>query len=228
MSESKRPFPDKFTRLQPLMQSVVEPIKSDLKKHHLKKDPAFVRKNFSTTNVTKIPVQELIEVYRRELPETSEQFGEWLGQLWMMKHTDIYDAFERTLTREVDDFTAVKELPEDLSRRLQTEAVEQFGAVQTYIFVLINDVVLAPAILEDLASEAEQEFKEREVQGRQEQEERDLDTLRKQHERELRRLQDKYEKKFAGMEAKYWKDTERLRNENAALKQRLDESKTAQ
>jgi len=143
MSESKSPFPDKFTRLQPFMQAVVEPIKADLKKHHLKKDPAFVRQNFSTTNVTKVPLAELVEVYRRELPQVSEQFGEWLGQMWMLKHTEVYEFFERVLSQEVEDFTEVDQLPDELSQRLRKGAVQQFGAVQTYVFVLINDVVLA-------------------------------------------------------------------------------------
>lgn len=226
MAEDKS-FAEKFQKLAPVMVAVVEPIKTDLKKHHLKKDIAFVRAHFSTTNVAKIPLSEMVEVYQRELPNGSNELGELVSQLWMLKHTDIYQQFEKILSREVSDFTKVEELPEELSARLVAEGIEAFGVIPTYVFCLLNDVLLPPKLFDQLEQTAEKAELQNEQELQQEAEERELDALRQQHQRELRRLHDKYEKKLAGMQSKYWTDVQRLQREVQQLKERVKERAAA-
>lgn len=216
-------YKDKFHLLNPWFVTIVETVKKDLRKEHLRSDPRFCKQYFSGKNTQKATSQELADAYANALKteENGEALGEFISNRWLLKNTELYDFFERELTKISPNFTELEEIPLPQSEALAQAAVEQFGATSTYLFSILNSVVFPQEVftrLEQQSRDEEASAKRIEKQEAEEKKERDLKT---HYEQQIARLTDKYEKKLQGLQKKYTIDTEQLKKQISQLHKKM-------
>lgn len=216
-------YKQKISDLQEWVPFIIETVKKDLKNDHLKKDFYFTKKFFPAKNINKITIDEMTEAYLKaiEEEEKGEEIAEFIASRWLLNNSELYEFFEQQLTQLCPDFTALTELDPLQAETLIAASNRQFGAPHTYLFSVLNSVVLPKESFQSLRKEAKQTKEEKEVEAKQVEEQLTVDNLQKGFDREIARLTDKYEKKLSGLQKKYLQDTERLKKENAQLQRRL-------
>ncbi len=215
-------FADKFTVLSPWMSRLTTSIKGDLKREHLKREPAFVKAHFSTKDVNRIGADELTVVYTKVLSSAdAEATGELVTNIWLLKHGEIYRYFETELSKLASDFTTLESISDDKGQPIIDGGVREFGAIDTYLFAVLNSVVFTNAIYEKLRKLAEEESAQTTKEPSKSTTSDEAST--KNHEREIARLHEKYEKKLAGLQQKYLHDIDIFKKEVARLRQKLAE-----
>lgn len=215
-------FADKYTLIAPWIPRLVGSIKGDLKREHLKRDLAFVKGHFSTRDINRIGIDELTTVYSKVLCGAgAEGTGELVSNLWLLKHGEIYRYFETELSKLASDFTALETIADDKAQPIIDGGVGEFGAMDTYLFAVLNSVVFTEAAYAKLKRLALDELAHRakEVKTSVAPDEASV----KKHEREMARLQEKYEKKLVGLQQKYLHDVDVLKKEVTRLRQKLAE-----
>jgi hypothetical protein len=211
----------KFQKLQPWMEEIFRPLKKDLRNDHLLKASGFVQKHFPKRPLDKLTTQEFASAYMQEIVGGDEELGEKVVTRWMMKHGELYQFFAEELSKINPQFDAIESLAEEVSARLLNTSVAQFGSVATYIFCVMNAVVLSE----------EQFLKLREMaladaQAESVQEARPAETVESVHEhytKEIRKLTEKYEKRMQGIERKYVQDVEGLKKQISQLHKKMGE-----
>ncbi len=213
-------YREKFKILNPLMPKIVETVKKDLKKEHLQKDWAFFKKNFAGKNINKITPEEMTAVYLKALEETegAEELGEFIANRWLLKNTEAYDFFEQRLSQIDPNFQDLKEIEKTKALILMEEAIQNLGALRTYIFSILNSVVFPQEVFQELKKRSIHSQEQEKIQAHEQEEKATLENLQKNHEREIARLTDKYEKKLIGLQKKYVQDTECLKKQIASLR----------
>lgn len=216
-------YQQKFAMLNFCFPLLIEDVKKELKNDHLKKDLPFLRAHFAGKPLNKIGVEEMVPVYSTLLVEGNEALGEFVATRWLLKHSEIYELFEKELTTAAPNFAELVELERPLSERLVGLSQKEFGAVDTYLFSVLNAVVFPKDIFEKLKSAAEKELETRREAAQEEEECRSLDQLKQQHESLMTRMENRYEKKLQGLEKKYLQDVETLKNQVRNLQRKLAE-----
>lgn len=216
-------YKEKFSLLNDWLHTVVKSIQSDLKAEHLKKDPKFLKVYFANKNPSKLSTEELVHGYRQALAieENAEAIAEFISNRWMLKHTDIYDFFEKNLSRIAPNFTEIEELDHQAAHSLMEHAISEFGAHKTYLFSVINSVVFPKTVYDQLRHRALQEEVEEAKETKLEQERLSLTSMQQFYEAQMSRLIDKYEKKLLGMQKKYIQDIDALKKQVASLQRKL-------
>lgn len=221
--EKEASYKEKVAELDEWMPSIIETVKKDLKQEHLKQDFVFVKQYFQNKNLSKIELPELANAYRLAIRnhDNGETIAEFIANRWILKKSEMYHYFETELSQIAPNFTEIKELPKDKADALLKSAVEEFGAVNTYVFSVLNSVAFGGEHLGELKVKAKAEEKSQREEKTSLEEHRTIDSLKKNHERELARIIDKYEKKLLGLQRKYVQDVERLKAQVAALHKKL-------
>lgn len=217
-------YQQKFAILKVWMPTIVENIKKDLKNDHLKKDTHFLKTHFPGKNIDKLNIVELSEGYSKAIAnsEQGESIAEWIAQRWLLKKSDLYAYFERKLAAINPQFDNIEEIEDQKADEMIHEAIQVFGAPDTYLFTILNSVVFSPKQIEALAQKADREVAEKSQIKLEEEEKKSQDKLIANYEQRLARLMDKYEKKLQGFERKYLNDTESLKKQIAALQRQLN------
>lgn len=220
-------FQEKFAILKNWLPVLVDEIKRDLKNEHLKHDHTFVKTYFNGKAVPKITPEELTEAYEKALivDPRAEAIGEFIAQRWLAKNTDLYKFFSEELEKIAPNFSELELIHDELGLPLAASAVEQHGAVKTYLFSVLNSVVFSPALFDKLAEQAlaeaiEQSRKTANSASEQEQT-RSIDQLKSKYEQQITRLTDSYEKKLSGWQKKHFTEIEQLKKQIAALQRKL-------
>lgn len=218
-------YKEKYTDLADWMPSIIEIIKREIKNEHLKKDLYFVKKFLNSKNVQKVSIEELSQAYQQAIneAENGEEIGDFITARWLLKHTELYDFFENHLSQLAEDFTSLDELDQENSKKLMDASIQRFGAVQTYLFSVLNSVVFPLAVFEQLKTQAQKEKHEKKQEQTKLDEKLSLETLQKNFEHEIGRLTDKYEKKLSGLQKKYVTDVDGLKKQIASLQRKLQE-----
>lgn len=216
-------YKEKYRDLAEWMPFIVDAIKRDLKNEHLRKDLAFVKRFLQAKNINKISVEELSQAYQQAIAEEEkgEEIAEFITARWLLKHSELYDFFEKQLNQITGDFTALDELDEQTSHHLMETSIQQFGAPSTYLFSVLNSVVFPATAFNKLRERAQQTKHNQVEQEKVVQEQLTLEKMREHYEREMNRVVDKYEKKLAGLQKKYLADTEGLKKQVAHLQRKL-------
>jgi hypothetical protein len=218
-------YKDKFHLLDPWLPQILQTVKSALKNEHLREDPQFVKKYFGNKSLNKLTETDLAEGYRKALQEeeSAEKIAEFISNHWLLKHTELYQYFEEQLQAIDPNFTEIEELDLAIATTLMNHATQQFGAMKSYLFSVINSVVFPQTTYEKLRQLALQE------ERTQQQEEQvagafaSLSALQTSYETKMARLSDRYEKKLQGLEKKYCNDTAVLKKQVATLQKKLNE-----
>lgn len=221
--EHKKKYKDQFQDIAQWMPLIMEAAKKDLKNEHLKKDPGFLKKYFSHNNIAKISTEELSEAYLKAFRDEQEtdSLGDFITSRWLLKHSEIYEFFERVLSKINPDFASITQLDDAQSTSIINEAVQQFGAINTYLFSILNGVVFTEASLQDLKARAKNEEMTKCEEEKRQQEVKSFESLKHNHAQEIARLTDKYEKKLSGLQKKYMIDVDCLKKQLANLQRKL-------
>lgn len=217
-------YKEKFAILKEWTPHLIDVVKKDLKNEHLKQDYVFARKYLQGKNLNKVTLEDLIQGYSAaiEQEESGEKIAEFIANRWMIHSSELYGFFEKELTKVNPNFDSIEEIDEPVAKKLIGESVDQFGAMNTYLFSVINSVAFKKDQFEDLkkASLKERETKQKESVKAEEQ--KSLEDTKKDYEQRLVRLEDKYEKKLDGLQRKYVKDTEMLKKQVANLQRKMN------
>jgi hypothetical protein len=209
---------NQFQALQNWITEILQEIKKDIKTDHLHSDPVFYRTYFGNRPQNRLTTEELFEAYTKELIQGNEDLAAWVVNRWVFKKGDLYQHFADRLSEVNPDFDQIKELTVKQSERVLDGAFENFGAIDTFLFALLNGVVFPEEIKTRLSKAAEAE-KEALLKEEQEHvEHTNLEKILASHQREVTRLHDK----IAGVQKKYTTDTEGLKKQIKALQQKLN------
>lgn len=216
-------YKDKFAMLQNWMPVIADAIKKDLKNDHLKKDPGFSRLYFPGKNPAKLTSEELAEAYTRAIAteEGAEELAEFISNRWLLKHSDLYYFFEQELGKINPNFNEIKEIDKATATKIMEASVQQFGAVSTYLFCVLNSVVFPEEIYKKLSQDAVKRAEEEKVEAKASEEDASVEAMQRNHEQQIARLTDKYEKKILGLQKKYTIDVEALKKQIANLQRKL-------
>ncbi len=218
-------YKEKFADLQAWLPHIMESVKKDLKNEHLRKDAYFVKKFLSSKNFHKATTNELATAYQKAIQdeEKGEELGEFIAARWLLKHSELYDFFEKQLSQISPDITALEEINQPHAQALIEASVDQFGLLNTYLFAVLNSVVLPRESFQSLKAQAQEHHEQKTEEEEQLLEQQTIDQMRKNYERESARLTDKYEKKLSGLQKKYLVDVEALKKQISQLQRKLQE-----
>jgi hypothetical protein len=220
-------YKQKFSDLRIWIPFIINAIKKDLRNEHLKKDLFFVKKFLGSKNIHKIEEPELAQAYEKAIieEEKGEELGEFVSSRWMLKNTEIYDYFESHLSKVHSDFTELSEIDPVTAQKLISESTNQFGALRTYLFSVLNSVVFTKECFEDMQRKAKEEQQQLEKEQSESSSSLTLEQLQSRFERDTAKITDKYEKKLSGMQKKYQTDVDGLRKQISLLQRKLHEAK---
>ena len=216
-------YQEKFEKIKPWIESVIDAVKKDLKNEHLKKDRNFCKRYFLGKNFNMVTAQEMAPAYQKEILDGNVGLGEFITSRWLLKNSDVYDYFEQELSKINPDFETIESLDEELSKNLIVNSTKLFGSVRTYLFATLNSVTFPETLFEELREKA---LKEENVDSKERaavEEAESLESMQKRHGREVNSLQNRYDKKFSGMQKKYLKDTETLKKQISLLTKKLSD-----
>lgn len=214
---------DKFQTLQPWLSQVLHTIKKEIKTEHLSKSPTFYKAHFGNRPINRLTNEEICAVYEKELlAGETEDLGEWVINRWVFRHGDIYEHFAARLASINPDFEEIKNLDDKQSEMVLSGAIEAFGALPVYLFIVLNGVVISPGVLSRLkdlvAATQSKEKEEQEALSLK----MSLDQMIERQKNEILRLEKKYEDKLAGVMRKYATDIEALKRQVRSLQQKIN------
>lgn len=214
---------EKFALLKKWMPIIVDSVKKDLKNEHLKKDWAFVKQHFPGKNLNKLTAEEIAQAYAYviENSENAEELAEFISNRWLLKHTELYYFFEKELSKITADFNELEELEKNQSMEIIERSVKEFGALDTYLFSVLNSVVFPKEAYDNLAARAETSVAQAESEAKAFAEMKSLEDMQRSYEQQIARLTDKYEKKLQGLQKKYSIDVEGLKKQIVTLQRKL-------
>lgn len=136
--------------LHPHFKRIIDAVKGDLKKEHLKKNPELLTRYFRGIRADKLGANELAPFYDLLLKSGNDNLEEFIIHRWIAHHNPIYLFFAEELGRHYSDFAAIKEIDEPVAQKLITDGVERFGAIDLYLFSMMNGVVFSKDQFEEL------------------------------------------------------------------------------
>lgn len=218
-------YKKKFEDLHDWFPYLVETVKKDLRNEHLKKDPYFIKKFFSSKNIHRLTLAELVEAYQQAIKEEEqgEQLAEFISTRWLLKHSDIYGFFEQKLSAIHPDFSDMNELSLEDAKALIDMAEQEFALSDIYLFSVLNSVVFPESCFHELKARANKHRETTQKEIRTQEEEYELRKKQLDFETELSRVNERWEKKFQGLQKKYLIEVEALKKQIAALQRRLHE-----
>lgn len=221
--EKEATYKEKFTTLSPWFPVIVDAIKRDLRNEHLKNDWAFVKFYFQGKNINKLTLEELVHAYKDSLEkgEKCEELGEFITNRWLLKNSDLYHFFEQELTKINPNFQEIKSIESKRAHEIMEKGSAEFGALNTYIFAILNSVVFPADVFAALEKKASHESKQKAVDEKQRHEQENIEAMQRNYEQQIARLTDKYEKKILGLEKKYHNDTQALKKQLSTLQKKL-------
>ena len=220
------PYRIKFEKLQPWSVDIFQVLKKDLRNDHLLKNPSFAQKHFPKRGLDKLTNEEFAGAYAGEIAEGDEDLAEKVVARWVMKNAELYHFFAAELTKINPKFDEIESLSPEISSFLLNTSVSQFGAPATYIFCIMNAVVLAEESLLKLREVAIAE-KTQAAPSEEKQSFESVEAVREHYTKEMRKLTEKLEKRLQGMERKYVQDVDGLKKQIAGLHKKLGERAVA-
>jgi hypothetical protein len=209
---------NQFQALQNWTLEILNTIKKDIKTDHLHTDPQFYRTYFGNRPQNRLTSEEIFAAYEKELLVGNESLSEWVVNRWVFKHGDLYQHFAERLSQIHPDFAEIKQLTPEQSEQVLAGAAENFGAIPTFLFSVLNGVVFPESTLEKLLQAAEKEKAVQAKEGAENEKKESLEKIIAAHQREIARLNDK----IAGVQKKYTNDTEGLKKQIKSLQQKLN------
>jgi len=220
------PLKSKFEILESFLGKILHDIRKDIRGEHLKQDKVFVQKYFGKNFIEKIPAEDLEKAYFAELvSEGTENLGSWMISKWILKHAEVYEFFVVQLTKVNPKFEEITLLSVEDAKAIASKSVENFGAIDTYIFSMLNSVAFPDPVFEVVKDAAIKELAEQAKPALQKNASITLEDLSRQHELEILKLTDRYEKRLQATAKKYVQDIEGLKKQLGNMQKKLGELK---
>lgn len=181
---------------------VLETIKKDIKSEHLGSDPQFYRAHFGNRPQNRLTTEEIFAVYEKELLKGNRELAEWVVNRWVFKNGDLYQVFAERLSEIHPEFDKIQNITDQQSEKVLEGTVETFGAISTFLFVLLNGVVFPESVKAKLLKLAENERDMKSEQAQMNENKHGLEKILAAKDREIARLHDK----IAGVQKKYDRD----------------------
>lgn len=220
------PYRTKFEKLQPWVVDIFRVVKKELRNEHLLKAPAFAQKHFPKRGLDKLTNEEFAAAYIQEIAEGDEELGEKVVTRWVMKHAELYHFFATELSKINPKFDEIESLSPEASSFLAGASASQFGASATYIFCVMNAVVLNEESFQKLKGAALAE----KAHAAPQEEKPSFESVEVVHDhyaKEMRKLVEKFEKRIQGIERKYVQDVDGLKKQISQLHKKLGEKTVA-
>ncbi len=204
---------NQFLSLQNWTTDVLNAIKKDIKSEHLGSNLAFYKTYFGNRPQNRLTTEEIFKAYDEELKKGNQELAEWVVNRWVFKNGDLYQIFAERLSEINPEFDQIQSISEEESAKVLAGTVEAFGAIPTFLFVLLNGVVFPESVREKLRGLAEAERSANEKKGEEAAGKEDLEKRIAAQTREIARLEDK----IVGVQKKYERDTLALKKQIRAL-----------
>lgn len=215
-------YKEKFQILQPVLPALIDEVKKDLRSEHLKADWPFAKKYFAGKSAAKLTVEEMVPAYYEEIAENgNEALAEFIGNRWLLKHTEIYDYFAAELAKISDDFESLEEIEAGQARQLVKGATALFEAIHVYFFTVLNSVVLPKEVFKELEQQAQKGLEKAAKEQKAAAEKVAVERNQRDMELEMDRTVNRYEKKLSGLQKKYLDDTAALKKQISTLQKKL-------
>ncbi len=216
-------YKEKIAIVAPWLPTIVDAIKRDLKQEHLARDWVFAKQYFPGKNPNKLTADELHPAYSQAVAtnEKGEELAEFISNRWLLKHADLYYHFEKELSTLFPNFSELEEIDAATAKKVMQGAVEQYGALNTYLFCVFNSVVFPKEIYQELSVKATATEAQKKEEAEVEKERQSVEEMKTGYEQQLARQADKYEKKLAGLQKKYHIDVEALKKQIASLQRKM-------
>lgn len=185
-----------------------------------------LKKYLSNKNIHKASTEELSSAYLRALQEEelADDIAEFMINRWLLKNTEVYNYFADELKKINPDFTQLEEIDHPTSVQIIERSNTLFGSPKTYLFAILNSVVLSPKSLEELAEKAKQEKQTHEEKLESKTKMQSIEEIQQNYEQQLAKITDKYEKKLQGLQKKYHQDVDSLKKQISALQKKLSQA----
>lgn len=208
---------NKFENLFPFMGEVCGSIKKEIKQE-------FIQKGFFRNKADCQDWKGILQFFSRKAgEERDEKIIEWLSSAWICKHGEIFQLFHEKLSQLSSQYDSLKEFPLEFECSLKEISLKEFGAVQVYIFSVLNSVVFSKQTYQELRENA---LKELSLEKREEcVSALSVEELKKRFEEEKLRLCEKYERKMQGVIKKFQIEVEGYRKQIGLLQKKIEETR---
>ena len=213
-------FKNKFTSLGLFSKEVVVDLKKEITKEMAKKNSVLQKKlsGFSMEN-DKDKLANI--VLNLVLENGDEEVGEWLASSWVMKNSSVFKSFHKKISLISADYDKLTAFPPEKEVELKESSIDEFGAVKTFIFSVLNSVVFSKESMEEIRIRAEEEEHDR----------KEISLLpncsieeaRASFEQEKKRIIEKQEKKLQAIVKRHQVEVEGYRKQIGQLQKKLEE-----
>lgn len=209
----------KFALLESFSGEIFTGIKKEIKKEVATKGSLLQRKlGIPSVKETK----EMMELFLKNIiTEKDEDLGEWVASAWINRHGEIFQCFHEHLIKISSSYDELTEIPAAAENALIQESVAKFGALNVYIFSILNSVVISAKKMEELKVLAQKE-----VESKKEEKEVvpavSVEELQKKFEEQMQKVLEKQEKRILGITERHQMEVAGYRKQIGQLQKKLE------
>lgn len=209
----------KFALLEAFSEEIFTGIKKEIKREITTKGSPLQRKlGIFSVKETK----EMMELFLKNIiVEKDEEVGEWVASAWINRHGDIFQCFHEHLIKVTPQYDELTEIPAAAENALVQDSVMEFGALDVYIFCILNSVVISAKKIEELKILAQKE-----VENKKEEKvkvpETSLEDAQKKFEEQMQKILEKQEKRILGITERYQMEIAGYRKQISQLQKKLE------
>jgi len=219
-------YQEKLALIREWIPDVICEIKKEIRNEHLRGNYLFMKRYLGGKPLAKISTEELVAAYEKAISEDleKEQIATFIVQRWLAKQTDVYAFFAEELGKVDPDFASLESIDDAIEKKIVANAVDQFGARNSYLFSILNSVVFSQQAYDSLKTQALEQREQQLANATASRHATPPQELKAHYEEQIARLTDNYEKKLNGWQKKYFHDIDALKKQIASLQRRLHAS----
>lgn len=214
-------YSKKFARLEPVSEVIFNGIKKEIKKEMTVKGSSLQRKLgiFSI----KEP-KEMRELFLKNIVSLADdELGEWVASAWINRHGEIFQCFHEHLIKVSEKYDELTTIPPVQEEALMKDVLMKFGALNVYVFCVLNSVVISAENLYKLEVLAQEELKSKKVAEETISESSvSVEELQKKFEEQMQKVLEKQEKKFLGITERHQMEIAGYRKQISQLQKKLE------
>ncbi|MES2199523.1 MAG: hypothetical protein V4489_05090 [Chlamydiota bacterium] len=209
----------KFALLECFSEEIFNGIKKEIKREIATKGSSLQKKlGIQSVKETK----EVAELFLKNIIAGGDgELGEWVASAWINRHGEIFQCFHEHLTKVSAKYDELTEIPSAAEAVLIQESISNFGALNVYIFCILNSVVISAKRAEELKNLAQKE-----VESKKEEKETvpvvSVEELRKKFDEQMQKVLEKQEKRILGITERHGMEIAGYRKQISRLQQKLE------
>ena len=139
------------------MSIFLRDVKKEIEQDHLQPSTELYQKYFRSRPKGELSWEEIFSAYEEEIARGNQKISEWVVQRWIFKHGDLYQVLIERMHTISPSLDQVGKLTEEEAKRVVEGLAERFGAVSTFLLVVLNGEVFPISIQNELLELAEEE-----------------------------------------------------------------------